>query len=105
MTEAHRYVRSVAPTLILVPDALINTWITEVEKHFGDSLTLIIFFDSNTGDRRRKLVELQKPLDKLDLTVRPPTTTETVLSPGGLARQQTALVGFRDPSFPLETAG
>jgi SNF2 family DNA or RNA helicase len=79
MTEAHRYVRSVAPTLILVPNALIDTWITEVEKHFGDSLTLIIFFDSNTGDRRRKLVELQKPLDKLDLTV-PSTGTTVILS-------------------------
>src|SRR4051794_10765060 len=77
MTEAHRYVRSVAPTLILVPNALINTWITEVEKHFGDSLMLIIFFDSNTGDRRRKLVELQKTLDKLDLTV--PSTGTTVI--------------------------
>ncbi|KAJ6083351.1 hypothetical protein N7467_007486 [Penicillium canescens] len=84
MTEAHRYVRSVAPTLILVPNALIDTWITEVEKHFGDSLTLIIFFDSSTrtGDRRRKrltaskLVELQKTLDKLDLTVPSTGTTE-----------------------------
>jgi hypothetical protein len=79
MTEARRYVRSVARDAILVPKALIDTRITEVEKHVGDSLTLIIFFDSNTGDRRRKLVELQKTLDKLDLTV-PSTGTTVILS-------------------------
>jgi hypothetical protein len=71
----------------MVPKALIGTWITEVEKHFGDSLTLIIFFDSSTrtGDRRRKrltaskLVELQKTLDNIDLTV-PSTGTTVILS-------------------------
>jgi hypothetical protein len=68
-----------------------------VEKHFGDSLTLIIFFDSSTrtGDRRRKrlpasklvelklvelkLVELQKTLNYIDLTV-PSTVTTVILS-------------------------
>jgi hypothetical protein len=62
-----------APSLVLVPNALVDTWTSEIDKHFGDALQLILFFGSTTrtSDRRRKtqivatLEELYKTLNKL----------------------------------------
>ncbi|KAJ6109384.1 Helicase C-terminal [Penicillium sp. IBT 16267x] len=54
--------RDFFPTLILVPSALVDTWITEIDGHFGDALTLILFFgsDTRTGDLRRKAATISK---------------------------------------------
>ncbi|KAJ5209980.1 Helicase C-terminal [Penicillium cf. griseofulvum] len=62
-----------APSLVLVPNALVDTWTSEIDKHFGDALQLILFFGSTTrtSDHRRKtqivatLEELHKTLNKL----------------------------------------
>jgi hypothetical protein len=79
--------RTFAPSLILVPNALVDTWITEIDRHFGDALTLILFFGSSTrtGDRRRKaltvskVTDLQSTLHGLDPS-NPATGTTVVLS-------------------------
>ncbi|OQD81536.1 hypothetical protein PENSOL_c214G11656, partial [Penicillium solitum] len=49
------------PTLILVPSALIDTWLLEIERHFGDALTVRLFYGakSRTGDSERKLMLLE----------------------------------------------
>ncbi|KGO38096.1 Helicase, C-terminal [Penicillium expansum] len=62
-----------APSLILVPNALVDTWTSEIDRHFGDALQLIVFFGSTTrtSDRRRKsqivgtLEELHNHLNQL----------------------------------------
>jgi SNF2 family DNA or RNA helicase len=74
-----------APSLILVPNALVDTWVTEIERHFGDALRLILFFgqSSRTGAGRRKdqtvskLADLQSKLAGLD--PKDPTTGATVI--------------------------
>ncbi|KAJ6089266.1 Helicase C-terminal [Penicillium canescens] len=79
--------RTFAPSLILVPNALVDTWVTEIDRHFGDALTLVLLFGSSTrtGDRRRKaltiskLTDLQSTLDGLDPS-NPATGTTVVLS-------------------------
>ena len=49
------------PTLVLVPSALIDTWLLEIERHFGDALTVRLFYGakSRTGDSERKLMLLE----------------------------------------------
>ncbi|KAJ5409164.1 uncharacterized protein N7487_003523 [Penicillium crustosum] len=49
------------PTLILVPSALIDTWLLEIERHFGDALTVRLFYGAKTrtGDSERKLMLLE----------------------------------------------
>lgn len=76
-----------APTLVLVPNTPVDTWITEIDRHFGDALTLIIFFGSSsrTGDYYRntltvsKLEDLQAALRRLD-SKNAATGTTVVLS-------------------------
>jgi SNF2 family DNA or RNA helicase len=66
--------RTFAPSLMLAPSALVDTWVTEIERHFGDALKLILFSGSSTrtGDRRRKaqtvgkLTDLKSKLAELD---------------------------------------
>lgn len=55
------------PSLILVPSALIDTWLLEIDRHFGDALTVRLFYStkSRTGDSERKLVMLES-LDELN---------------------------------------
>ncbi|KAJ5396373.1 uncharacterized protein N7487_010676 [Penicillium crustosum] len=49
------------PTLILVPSALIDTWLLEIERHFGDALIVRLFYSAKTrtGDSERKLMLLE----------------------------------------------
>ncbi|KAJ6112271.1 Helicase C-terminal [Penicillium sp. IBT 18751x] len=71
----------------LLTDACVDTWFTEIDQHFGDALTLILFFGSSsrTGDHHRKaktvgtLADLKSALDSLDPT-NPTTGTTVVLS-------------------------
>ncbi|KAJ5162548.1 Helicase C-terminal [Penicillium capsulatum] len=85
--ESQETSRTFTPSLILVPNALMDTWITEIDRHFGDALTLIIFFGSSnrTGDQHRKsqtisrIEDLQAALARLDPSD-PATGTTVVLS-------------------------
>ncbi|KAJ6112328.1 Helicase C-terminal [Penicillium sp. IBT 18751x] len=66
--------RRFALSLILVPNALVDTWMTEIDRHFGDALTVFLFFGSSTRtshSRRKeqtisKASELKKALRALD---------------------------------------
>ncbi|KAJ6143029.1 hypothetical protein N7471_002482 [Penicillium samsonianum] len=51
------------PSLILVPSALIDIWLLEIERHFGDA-TVRVFYGvkARNGDSERKLLMLEPSL-------------------------------------------
>jgi SNF2 family DNA or RNA helicase len=98
--EAEAVRDTFAPSLILVPNALVDTWVTEIERHFGDALRLILFFgqSTRTGAGRRKEQTISKLADlksKLaGLNPKDPKTGVTVIisSYQTWARRTTQLV-------------
>ncbi|KXG53046.1 SNF2-related protein [Penicillium griseofulvum] len=63
------------PTLVLVPSALIDTWLLEIERHFGDALTIRLFYGTKarTEYSERKLIMLES-LPQVEAFMRCPTS-------------------------------
>lgn len=57
------------PTLVVCPPGVINTWLTEASRRFGDALPLYIFHRSaeHTGDVQRKSCTLSNAKQLQDL--------------------------------------